>query len=138
LVEAIGAPELATDERFANGRERLKRRPEMTVELEKHLAARTASEWVDILTTAGVPAGPVLNVEECFANEQVKTLPVVATVQHHTLGEQHILGSGVNLERTPTRFCSAAPDLGQHTDEILGELGYSRDEIAQLHASEAV
>jgi crotonobetainyl-CoA:carnitine CoA-transferase CaiB-like acyl-CoA transferase len=138
LCDAIGAPDLPSDPRFVTGRERLKHRPEMTQELEKYLAARTASEWVELLTSSGVPAGPVLNVEECFANEQVRTLPVVATVQHPTLGQQHLLGSGVNLERTPPRICSAAPNLGQHTEEILREFGYSQAEIDELRATEAV
>src|SRR5579859_930031 len=70
LCDALGASELVDDPRFVDGQTRLKHRPELTVEIEKHLASRTAAEWVELLTEAGVPAGPVLNVEECFANEQ--------------------------------------------------------------------
>jgi formyl-CoA transferase len=132
LCEAIGAPELLTDPRFINGRERLKRRPEMTVEIEKRLASKTAVEWVAALTEAGVPAGPVLDVEECFANEQVKSLPVVAHVEHAVLGPQQLLGSGVNMERTPPRICTASPEHGEHTTEVLHELGYSDDDVARF------
>ncbi len=138
LMEAIGAPELIEDPRFSNGRERLKRRPELTVEIERCLANRNSADWVQILTEAGVPAGPVLNVEECFANEQVQTLPVVATVESPRLGTQHLLGSGVNLERTPPRVCSAAPELGEHTNEVLSELGYSQEDIEKLHSEGVV
>jgi crotonobetainyl-CoA:carnitine CoA-transferase CaiB-like acyl-CoA transferase len=138
LCNALGAPELLDDPRFSNGSERLKHRPELTQELEKHLAARTADEWLEVLAAAGVPAGPVLNVEQCFANEQVKTLPVVAEVEHPVLGRERVLASGVNLERTPPCIHSAAPEYGAHTDEVLRELGYSADEIARLRAEKVI
>jgi formyl-CoA transferase len=133
LCDALEAPELFSEPRFATGKERLKRRPELTVEIEKRLAPRTAAAWVERLTEFGVPAGPVLNVEECFANEQVRTLPVVAEVDHPLLGHQRLLGPGVNMERTQPRVCSPTPEHGQHTDELLGELGYTADEISRFH-----
>ena len=110
----------------------------MTVEIEKRLATRDADEWVELLTAAGVPAGPVLNVEQSFADPQVQTLPVVAPVKHPTYGDQRLVGHGFNLERTPPRICSAAPERGEHTDEILGELGYGMQEIERLRADRVV
>ncbi len=132
LCEALEGPELVTDPRFTNGAERLKHRPELTVEIERRLASRTAAEWVARLTDFGVPAGPVLDVEQCFANEQVRTLPVVAEVEHPLLGHQRLLGPGVNMQRTQPGICSAAPEHGQHTDEVLAELGYSAEDIARF------
>ncbi len=133
LCEALDALELYSDPRFIDGKIRLKNRPELTVEIEKRLASRTAAEWVERLTEFGVPAGPVLNVEQCFANEQVRTLPVVAEVEHRVLGRERLLGPGVNMERTQPRICTAAPEHGEHTDEILAELGYSDEDIARFH-----
>jgi formyl-CoA transferase len=133
LCGALGAPELLSDKRFVNGRERLKHRPELTVEIEQRLASRTAAEWVGVLTEASVPAGPVLDVEQCFANEQVQTLPVVAEVDHPVLGHQRLLGPGVNMERTQPQVCTPTPEHGQHTDEVLRELGYSTEDIARFH-----
>jgi len=133
LCEALGAPELLSDPRFVNGRERLKHRPELTIEIEKCLASRTAADWVELRTTAGVPAAPLLNVEECFANEQVQTLPVVAEVEHPVLGHQRLLAPGVQMERTPPKVSMPAPEHGQHTDEVLSEFGYSADDVARFH-----
>jgi formyl-CoA transferase len=138
LCDAIGAPELYTDPRFPTVRERVRHRPELTVELEQHLAKHTAAEWIDILRKAGVPSGPVLNVEQCFANEQVKTLPMVAEVDNPKYGRQKLLGSGINMSRTQPRICTSTPEHGQHTDEVLGELGYQGDDISRFHAEGVV
>src|SRR5207253_5125349 len=100
LCDALEEPELVTDPRCRNGPERLKHRPELTVEIERRLAGRTAAEWVARLMEFGVPAGPVLDVEQCFANEQVRTLPVIAEVDHPLLGHERLLGPGVNTQRT--------------------------------------
>jgi crotonobetainyl-CoA:carnitine CoA-transferase CaiB-like acyl-CoA transferase len=133
LCDALEAPELIGDARFVNGKQRLAHRPQLTVEIEQRLATRTAAEWVSRLTEFGVPAGPVLNVAQCFSNEQVLALPVVAEVDHPLLGRERLLGPGVNMERTQPRVCSPAPESGQHTDELLAELGYSSDDIARFH-----
>ena len=108
------------------------------MEIEQRLASKTAADWVQVLTEFGVPAGPVLNVEECFANEQVQTLPVVAEVEHPILGHQRLLAPGVNLERTPARVCSPTPERGEHTDEVLLEFGYSAEDIARFHSEGVV
>jgi formyl-CoA transferase len=138
LCEAIGAPELLQDPRFVTGSQRLQHRPELTVELEQRLAKHTVAVWIELFDEAGVPAGPVLNVAQCFDNEQVRTLPVVAEVEHPLLGHRRLLGPGVNMERTQPRVCSAAPEHGQHTDEVLTDLGYSADDIAALRTDGVV
>jgi crotonobetainyl-CoA:carnitine CoA-transferase CaiB-like acyl-CoA transferase len=129
LCRALGAPELATDPRFKTGRERQARRDELGAEIERLLANRTVAEWVEVLNAAGVPAGPILDVQQSFENEQVKTLPMQQPVEHPELGEITLLGFGVNLERTPPSMRTAAPEHGADTREILTGLGYTAAEI---------
>jgi crotonobetainyl-CoA:carnitine CoA-transferase CaiB-like acyl-CoA transferase len=138
LCAVLQAPELLTDERFASPAQRLTNRHLLTREIEQRLASKTAAEWMRLLTDAGVPAGPILDVPRALANEQVQTLPVTATVEHPTLGTQELLGFSVNLERTPPRLRSATPELGQHTAEILRELGYSDADVQQLRQAHAI
>ena len=132
LCKAVGAPELLQDERFSTRSSRFEYRFDFHDEIERRLATKDAAEWVDILTRAAVPAGPIFDVEQCFEDEQTQSLPLRAPVHHPLLGDMTLLGCGVNLERTPARFTSAAPEPGQHTDEVLSELGYSAEDVASL------
>ncbi|HEX2173993.1 MAG TPA: CoA transferase [Dehalococcoidia bacterium] len=138
LCKAIGGEELITDPRFEKPEARRAHREEMTDELEKRLAARSMDEWVAILNEAGVPSGPLLNVKEAFENEQIRHLEMVKPTEHPAIGTVNLLGFGVNLDRTPPRMRSAAPEQGEHTQEILGELGYSQSEIDQLARDGAI
>jgi len=138
LCGALGAPELATDPRYRQQRDRQQRREELGAEIERLLAQRTVAEWVEILNNAGVPAGPILDVRQCFDDPQVRCLPLDAPVEHPHLGTLHLLGFGVNLNRTPARMRSAAPEHGAQTEQILCELGYSAEEIESLRRAGAI
>jgi crotonobetainyl-CoA:carnitine CoA-transferase CaiB-like acyl-CoA transferase len=138
LLEVIEAPELADDPRFKTAEDRLKHREEMTQELEKRLVKRDRAEWQKLFHEAGVPAGPILDTKQAFENEQVQTLPAQRPAKSTKLGKLALTGHGVNLERTPPSIRSAAPEKGEHTDEILKELEYTPAEIADLHAQGAV
>jgi formyl-CoA transferase len=138
LCEALDVKPLIEDPRFKTPQDRSKNRLACNAELEKATVTKTSAEWVDILNKAGVPCGPILNVKEMFEDEQIRHLKLATKIQHPRLGEQQVQNLPVTLSRTPGAVVSASPDLGQHTDEALGELGYSKEETAALHRDGAV
>ena len=93
---------------------------------------RPTAEWVALLNDAGVPCGPINSIDETFADPQVRHLAMAAPVDHPLMGKFDVLGQGANLSRTPFHIHSAPPDQGEHTDAILGELGYDAAAIAAL------
>ena len=138
LCEALDVKHLIDDPRFRTPQDRSKNRVDCNAELEKATVTRTSAEWVEILNKAGVPCGPILNVKEVFEDEQVRALGLSVKVRHPRLGEQEVQNLPVTLSRTPGAVRTASPDLGEHTDQVLAELGYSKEEVAALHRDGAV
>jgi formyl-CoA transferase len=132
FLDVIGMPELAQDPRFAQPRVRSKNRAELREAVQPVLRTRTSAEWVEALNAAGVPSGPVLSIDQTFADEQVKHLDMAKTVQHPLHGELRILRSPVNLTRTPASVRKASPVAGADTEEVLAEYGFSASEIDAL------
>ena len=138
LCVALGIESLADDARFVEPLDRSRNRQELTAELEAVLQHKESAVWVDLLNSHGVPAGPILNMKQVFENEQVQHLGMAVPTQHPVLGEIRIQGHPYVLSRTPGAPLTAAPDLGEHTDQILGELGYSTEQISRFRSDQVV
>ena len=132
LCRAFNKPELAEHPDYKTGRSRSENRKALNAAIEAITKTRTSAEWIDALNKAGVPSGPIYKMDEVFADPQVKHLGIAQTVLHKQLGDIDLIGQAVTLSRTPSRLKTASPDAGEHTDAILGELGYSAGDIARL------
>jgi len=133
LCDVLGHPEWTTDERYQTNNKRIENREELTQKIQDIFQTKTADEWFEELSSAGVPVGPVNNIEQVFAHPQVQARETVEEISHPKLGK-------VKLVRNPMRFSgleiktkSHPPLLGEHTNEILEkELGLNSEEIARL------
>ncbi len=138
LCETLGLPELVVDARFKNPGDRSQNRDQLNAIIEQRLSQYAHDEIVQRLNEAGVPAGPILDIGQVFQNEQVKGLDLSARVQSPELGEIEIQNTPYRLSRTPGGARSAAPERGQHTDEVLVELGHSAGDIRGLREARVV
>jgi formyl-CoA transferase len=138
LCEAIEAPHLLTDPRFATPDARLANRPAFNAALSDITRTRGVAEWVELLNGAGIACGPINAIDQVFADPQVQALGVAQRVAHPRLGEIGLLGSPIAMSGHQAEITDAAPDKGAHTDAILREAGYDAVEIAALRAAAAV
>jgi crotonobetainyl-CoA:carnitine CoA-transferase CaiB-like acyl-CoA transferase len=138
LCTALGVPQLIDDPRFKTVADRSTNRKAMNEELDRATAARTSGEWIAILNEAGVSCGPIYDVKEVFDDPHVRHLGLAVEVKSGALGQIQIQNVPVTLSRTPAQVRTAAPEMGEHTDEVLREAGYSAEEIAKFRKDEVV
>ena len=131
-ARAMGREDLIGDERFKDNPTRIAHLPELQAELEATLVTNTSEHWLGVFDEAGVPAAPILNMEQVWSNEQVRARGFDVTLEHPTAGTIHNIGLPARLSGTPGRIERYAPLLGEHTDEVLRFAGYSDAEIAEM------
>ncbi len=138
LCRALGEESWLTDPRFATNEARLLHREELIETLEERLQEKTRDEWIGFFLSADIPCGPIHTLPETFADSQVLAREMVRVLDHPRAGPVRVLAHPVRLGRTPARYDALPPALGENTAAILGELGYSAEQIVALREQNVV
>lgn len=138
LCQAIGRPDLLEDPRFADGAHRIRNLQALQQELDRTFATRPATHWLAILDAAEVPCGPIYTLDEVYKDPHVLARGMLVEIEHPTAGKVPQIGVPVKFSLTPGRIRRPAPTLGQHTQEVLEEAGFTPEEIEALRRCKAV
>ena len=138
LCHCIGRQDLLEDPRFCTNPERMQNLQALSATLEEIFVQESTAHWLEILEKAGVPSGPIYTFSEVYADPQVRARDMVVETNHPTAGPVQNIGIPIKLSETPGAIRNAAPTLGQHTDEILTDFGFSAAEVKNLREDGAV
>jgi formyl-CoA transferase len=137
-AQSIGAPELVTNPDYATAPARSKNRDALSAEINARTEKKTTDQWVNELNAAGVPCGPIYSIDQMFADEQVKHLGIAQEVPNDQNREIRLVGQPFTLSRTPSRMAARPPEVGEQTEELLTEFGFSAEEIKALQNGKVV
>jgi crotonobetainyl-CoA:carnitine CoA-transferase CaiB-like acyl-CoA transferase len=138
ICDVLGVQSLADDPRFATPTLRVRNRVALERLLEDRFRTAPTAVWLTRLEAAGVPAGPILTYDQVFADPHVRQRGMVVEVEHPRAGRTRVLGVPYKLSHTPAGIRRPAPVLGEHTEEILRELGYDDEAIHNLRERKVV
>jgi crotonobetainyl-CoA:carnitine CoA-transferase CaiB-like acyl-CoA transferase len=138
LCEVVGLPWIPADPRFDSPAKRSANRAQLNALIGARLKTRRTAEWVAALNQEGVPCGPVYRMDEVFADQQVQHLGMTEPVRHPALGRLEIVRNAVRMTGARSTVRTASPDIGDHTEAVLRELGYQPAEIDRLRADGVV
>ena len=129
FCNAMGLDAIVDDPDFATPATRRTNRDRLNTMIEDISSTQDSAHWIDKLNAHGVPAGPINTIDQTFADPQVRHSGIAQSVPSPVLGDIAIVGQPVHLSRTPSRLAAAAPEIGEHSEEVLRGLGYSRHDI---------
>jgi formyl-CoA transferase len=132
FCDILGAPQWVNDPRYKDKPSRSVHRDALNAEINERLAKQDRAYWIERLNDGGVACGLINSMDEVFNEPQVQHLKMVKDVVSVHQGPQRLVGQPVQLERTPSTIARAAPRRGEHSAEILGELGLDAQTLAQL------
>jgi formyl-CoA transferase/CoA:oxalate CoA-transferase len=132
FCKALGLNRLMDDNRFATNPQRVRNREELVKLLEAFFASKSSKEWLEIISAAGVPCGPIYGLSEVFTDPQVLHRQMLEEVEHPKLGRTRVVGVPIKLSLTPASVRTHPPMLGEHTEEVLLGLGLSSGDISEL------
>jgi crotonobetainyl-CoA:carnitine CoA-transferase CaiB-like acyl-CoA transferase len=135
---AAGLAGLNRDPRFDTTTKRSANRTELNALIAERLQTRTTADWIETFNAVGVPSGPVYRLDEVFADPQVQHLGLVADVEHPVLGTRALVRNPVTIIGAGPTVRRPTPDIGEHTDEVLAELGLSEQEVHDLRRQGAI
>ena len=127
-----------TDERFSSTRRRTENRQALNAAISEETHKRPAAWWIERLEAAGIPCGPILTIDQVFADPQVRHLGMATPAEHPRLGETQMVATPINMEGLETGVRQIAPLAPADTDDVLAEIGYSAAEIAQMRAERVI
>lgn len=132
LCDVLDAPDIRDHPDYATGAARSDNRNAVNTEIEKYTVQKTSAEWIEEMTEAGVPCGPIYSIDEMFADPQVEHVNMEHPVHHADLGEMKLLGQAINLSRYQPRTGMPTPNSGEHTEEVLEGIGFDAAAIEDL------
>ncbi len=135
---AIGREDLITDPRFVTSGDRKQREAELAALLEETFTQRSTADWLEVLEAAGVPSGPIYDMEQVYSDPQVLAREMMVELEDEDLGTLKNIGIPLKLSHTPARIRRRAPDLGEHTREVLLAAGYSDGDLERLNGAGVV
>jgi formyl-CoA transferase len=138
LCNSIARQDLLERAEFNGNGNRATNRIVLNAEINKTIKAKGSAEWIAILNEGGVPCGPIYTVDQVFADPQVQHLSCATPIKHPRLGDIKLVNQPVTLSRTPATLATATPEIGEHTSEILSEIGFNAARIAYFREINAV
>ena len=138
LCGVLDDADMRDDPRFATNEARSDNREDLNERIQAHTRGRTSAEWISALNEAGVPCGPIYRMNEMWADPQVEHLGMQRPTRHPALGEVNVVRNAVNIEGVASMPYRHTAERGEHTDQILGEFGFSADEIADMRTRNVI